>query len=323
MKLVVLKTTNPYRNLAIEEFLFKNSDDDVFMLWQNEPTVVIGKNQNAYVEINFEFTNAKNIHIARRITGGGAVYHDLGNLNYTFISVNNKGATLDFEHFTKPIIEALSTIGITAELSGRNDLIANGKKISGNAQYANDGRVLHHGTLLFNSDLTILSNALNVDKEKIESKAIKSVRARVTNISELLPQKQSLENFIALIKNYTISKFNAQEIVPPISDEIDLLEKRNGSTEWIFPNRDLVSKYKTKIKKRFDFGTVEVLLEMKNDVILNIKIIGDFFELNNVEILEDAIRGKSISKIAKCKEIDVGNYILEMKNKDFISLILG
>ena len=155
MKFLSLLTKNPYYNLAVEEYLFKTSDDSVIMLWQNEPTVVIGKNQNAFAELNLDYVREKGINIARRITGGGAVYHDEGNVNFSFIAKNSETNELDFKSYTEPIIEALSKIGVKAMLSGRNDILVEDRKISGNAQYNADGRVLHHGTLLFSADFSV------------------------------------------------------------------------------------------------------------------------------------------------------------------------
>ena len=148
MKFLKLTSTDPYYNLAVEEFLFSHTDEDVFMLWQNSPTVVIGKNQNAYAEVDLCFAEENGIKVARRITGGGAVYHDLGNVNYSYITSTENVSSLDFETPSRAIIAALADMGITAELGGRNDILAGGKKISGNAQHTSNGRILHHGTLL-------------------------------------------------------------------------------------------------------------------------------------------------------------------------------
>ena len=194
--------------------MFSSTNDDVFMLWQNEPTVVIGKNQNAFAEINMDYIKKNNIHIARRITGGGAVYHDLGNVNYTFISNQGETAGIDFAYFTAPIIEALGTLGINAVLSGRNDLMIGDKKFSGNAQHTKANRVLHHGTLLFDSELDILSYALNVDEEKIKAKAIKSARSRVTNLRHSLTVDITVEQFIQTIAHFVIDKYNPKIIAP-------------------------------------------------------------------------------------------------------------
>ena len=230
MKFLILKTTNPYVNLATEEYLFNNSDDDVFMLWQNEPSIIIGKNQNAFAEINMDFARENNLNIVRRITGGGAVYHDLGNLNYTFISTKNENNGIDFEHFTLPIIESLKNLGICAKLSGRNDLIVDDKKFSGNAQHTVGNRVLHHGTLLFDTNLDMLSSALNVDEEKLKAKAIKSTRSRVVNLKSIINRDIDVNEFIKIISDFVISKFSPEIISAPNSVEIDSLVKRNVSS---------------------------------------------------------------------------------------------
>ena len=310
MKFLVLKSRDPYLNLAIEEYLFLRSADDIFMLWQNEPTVVIGKNQNAHAEMNMDFVEKNHIHIARRITGGGAVYHDLGNLNYTFISSNKAKEGIDFEYFTRPIIEALASVGVMAELSGRNDLIVNGKKISGNAQHTASGRTLHHGTLLFDSELDVLSSALKVDEEKIKSKGIKSTRSRVTNINEILGGKYSVKEFIELLSDHVISKYSPDIIDEPKDGEIDRLYRRNSSREWIFPERELLSSYSVLKKKRYPFGIVEIYLDMSNETIRDVKIRGDFFGERPIEELEKCLCGISLRDVEKkIDNIDIEKYI--------------
>ena len=186
MRFLILKGRDPYRNLAVEEYLFRHAKEDVFLLWQNDPTVVIGKNQNAYAELDLDYVRARGIRVARRITGGGAVYHDGGNINYSVIAVGAAEGGLDFAPYTAPILEALLHFGVRAELSGRNDLLVGDRKISGNAQFRADGRVLHHGTLLYDSDLEVLSSALRVDEEKLRAKSIRSHRSRVVNIRTLI-----------------------------------------------------------------------------------------------------------------------------------------
>ena len=186
MKFLILDSRDPYFNLAVEEYLFLHEADDVFMLWQNENTVVVGKNQNAYAEIKMDVVRERGIKISRRITGGGAVYHDLGNVNYSFISTRREGADIDFKYFTEPIIEALASMGIKAELSGRNDLEWEGKKISGSAQYRAGGRLLHHGTLLFDTDVDAMNAVLRADREKLAARAVASHKGRVENLSTRL-----------------------------------------------------------------------------------------------------------------------------------------
>lgn len=324
MKFLILKTKDPYLNLAIEEYLFMNEKDDVFILWQNQPTVVIGKNQNAYAEINMEVLVKKNIKIARRITGGGAVYHDEGNLNYTFISSEKSEKGIDFEFFTKPITEALQSLGVNAVLSGRNDLLADGKKFSGNAQYSFGGRVLHHGTLLFKSDLSVLSDVLNVDEFKIRSKGIKSTRSRVINLCELLPKGYTIEDFLHLIEKYITKKYCPNVIDAPNCEEIDKLRDRNSSAEWIFPKRELISKYGIVKKKRYPFGIVEISLDMSNDIIKDITIKGDFFGNKPISELENIIKDIRIYELSnKMSEIRVDEYIHGMTAEELCEAILG
>ena len=180
---------DPQINLAIEEYILKNLDiDESYLLFYiNGPSIIIGRNQNTIEEINTEFVEKNNIKVVRRMSGGGAVYHDLGNLNYSFITKDEGNSIQDnFKKFTKPVINALRKLGANASLIGRNDIEIDGKKVSGTAQYATAGRMYTHGTLLFHSDLDNVNKALKPKKEKIESKGVKSVRARVGNISEFI-----------------------------------------------------------------------------------------------------------------------------------------
>ena len=322
MKLYILETHDPYYNLAVEEYLFSQTDDDVFMLWQNEPCVVIGKNQNAYAEVNIDKAKESGIKIVRRITGGGAVYHDLGNVNYTFISSKNEGNGIDFAYFTMPIIEALASLGVSAELSGRNDLLAEGKKFSGNAQHSVGNRTLHHGTLLFNSDLSVLSSVLNVDKEKIQSKGIKSTRSRVINLSEMIENK-SVDEFIELLAGFVEEKYGIKREEAPKNKDIDELSFRNASESWVFPERELVSRYSIRKKKRYDFGIVDICLDMSNDTIKNIKINGDFFGNAPISELESRLVGLKCDTVFETvSKIELGEYIFGMTASVFSEQIL-
>jgi lipoate-protein ligase A len=180
MRAIFNRSTDPYFNLASEEYLLDTSEDDVFMLWRNSPSVIVGKNQNTWEQIDAAYTEKHGIAVVRRITGGGAVFHDLGNVNFSFVTEADSSKKLNFEKFTDPVVRALSGMGVDARLDGRNDLVAEGFKISGNAECVKTGRtgrqmMLHHGTLLFCADLTRLAAALRVDPEKIKSKGIKSV----------------------------------------------------------------------------------------------------------------------------------------------------
>ena len=314
-------TTNPYENLAVEEYLLRTADDDVFMLWQNEPTVVIGKNQNAYAEVDLAVAREKGIHVSRRITGGGAVYHDLGNVNFSFICANNSETGLDFARFTAPIVKALAAIGLRVELSGRNDLLLDGQKFSGNAQYSAGGRTLHHGTLLFDADLAVLARYLRPDEEKLKSKGIKSVRSRVTNLKSHLQKSLTTGEFIALLARFLREEYLPVEPAAPQDAQIEALFARNASKEWLFPQRELVSGYTVQQKKRFPFGSVEITLSMHNDTVCDAKICGDFFGSAPVEELEKALCQKTLAQIrADVASFTPEKYVFGMDHASFATL---
>lgn len=321
MKFLVLESTDPYLNLAIEEYFLTNTDLDVCMLWQNSPTVVIGKNQNVYAEVNRAFTNENKIKIARRITGGGAVYHDLGNINYSFVSA--KGSeNIDFARFTTPIIKALDSIGVSASLSGRNDITVDGRKISGSAQYSTRTRTLHHGTLLFDGNLEVLSSALNVDTEKIRAKAISSVRSRVANIKEFIKDSYTTGEFLCLLRDFFINEYHPETIEAPNNDIVNALYTRNSSDSWLFPQNAYLSNYSMLKKGRFNFGGIEIYLEMSGDIILSAKILGDFFENLPISELEDKLCGLDISRINEdCQIPDVQKYIYGMTKENLVNLL--
>lgn len=231
-------TTDPYYNLAAEEYFLKNYQEDFFMLWRSVPTVVVGKHQNALAEINHRFVQAHNIPVARRLSGGGTVFHDLGNLNFTFIRTVEKVHELSFRDFTLPIVQALQVVGVEAYTTGRNDLLIEGKKISGNAEHVHKNRVLHHGTLLYNSELQALKGTLNVDLSRFEGKAVQSNRSEVTNIACHLTDPMSVEDFGALLFEQIISRLpEVQQYEPTLSDRqaIEKLSQEKYRTwDWIY-----------------------------------------------------------------------------------------
>jgi len=323
MKFCALETTDPYRNLAIEEYLFLHSDGDVLLLWQNEPTVVIGKNQNAYAELNLDAIRARGVHVARRITGGGAVYHDLGNVNYSYISTTKGRNGLDFATFCAPMIEALAALGVRAALSGRNDLLVDGKKISGNAQHASGERVLHHGTLLFDSDLEALSAVLRVEGEKLRSKAVRSVRSRVTNIRPYLAKDCDVRAFIEQLGAGLCQICDATPMTLPENGEIEKLYRRNRSEEWIFPERALVSQYELVSKQRYPFGTVELYLDMKNEVVQSLRVRGDFFGTRPISELEAIMQGATVATLSeRLSDITLHDYIFGMRKDELTAQML-
>ena len=196
--------TDPRINLAIEEYALKNLDiNETYLLFYiNKPSIIIGKNQNTIEEINQDYVEQNDITVVRRLSGGGAVYHDLGNLNFSFITKDDGDSFHNFKKFTEPVVKALGKLGIQAELSGRNDIVAEGRKISGNAMFSTRGRMFSHGTLLFDSEMEHIVSALKVKKDKIESKGIKSIRSRVGNIADFLKEPMTIEEFRSfLLKN--------------------------------------------------------------------------------------------------------------------------
>ncbi len=292
------------------------------MLWQNAHTVVIGKNQNAFAEVDLDALSRDGVYLARRITGGGAVYHDLGNVNFSFISAKSGETGLDFAKFTAPILKALASLGIHAELSGRNDLLLDGQKFSGNAQYSANGRTLHHGTLLFDADLTVLSRYLRPDEEKLKAKGIKSVRSRVTNLAPHLQISATTGEFIGLLTRFLREEYVPIEPPVPQGAEIDALFARNASREWLFPERELVAGYTLHQKMRFPFGSVEITLSMHNDTVRDAMIRGDFFGSAPIEELEEMLREKTLDEIALLSPgISFSDYVSGMQASDFLQLL--
>ncbi len=283
---------DPHYNLALEEFALKNLDpeESYIILWQNAPSVIIGRFQNTIEEINQDFIEKNKINVVRRMTGGGAVYHDLGNLNFSFIE-KATGREIDFRKFTEPVVKALAKMGINAEHTGRNDITIDNKKFSGNAQYHYKGKVLHHGTILFNSKLENVQSALNVKKEKIESKGVKSVRSRVTNIVDYLENKVPLERFKELLLHYL---FGEQEIKEyKLSSEEQekikkLMEDKYLTWEWNFGASPAFN-----LRKGFHFpgGNIDFLFNVEGGIIKNCTIFGDFFSNYDVATLADKFKG--------------------------------
>ncbi|MBQ8416736.1 MAG: lipoate--protein ligase [Clostridia bacterium] len=322
MRILMLTTTDPHLNLAIEEFLFRHVEEDLFLLWQNAPTVVIGKNQNAYAEIDLPLAKEQNIRIARRITGGGAVYHDLGNLNYTFISGARESGGLDFAHFCAPVIKAMEKMGVSLTLSGRNDLLLDQKKVSGNAQYTANGRTLHHGTLLFDSDLGVLRRILRTDKDKIRPRAVASARSGVTNLKPFLPEISSAWELAERIADCVVEEYGATPLAVPENAEIECLCQRNASAEWLFPQKDYLTEYTVVQKRRYDFGTVEISLQMQGETVRTARIQGDFFGNRPIEELETLLCNQPLSALANTlSSFPVSQFICGMTVEELYDLL--
>lgn len=292
---IVNKSNKPDYNIALEEYCFKNllQHEKIFILWINEPAIIIGKHQNAFEEINADYVKKHNINVVRRISGGGAVYHDLNNLNYTIISNEEKGDDFDFKTFSQPVIDTLKELGVTAEFSGRNDILIDGKKICGNAQAYIKGRIMHHGCLLFNTELSVLAKALEIPKDIISSNATKSVRSAVDNILPNLPNKISVEEFANKLLAHMKRKFPAMKEYTFSQQELAEIEKNRaskfGTWEW---NWGKSPKFDINRHSRYTAGKIQVFANVKNSMIENIKFYGTFFGKNsNLEEIENALIG--------------------------------
>jgi lipoate-protein ligase A len=285
---------DPSLNLALEEYLlrFAKTDQDLLLFYINRPSIIIGRHQNTLEEINTEYVQQRQIQVVRRLSGGGAVYHDLGNLNFSFITAYSSDVPHSFAKFTAPVIQALAALGVQAELSGRNDIQVDGRKVSGNAQYITGSRMYSHGTLLFNSDLDHVGEALKVKPGKIASKGIKSIRSRVANISEFLPQTMSIEEFRAFILKHV---FSGSEDVPQyvLTDEEwdavhHLADERYRQWDWNYGQSPDYNIYKA---QRFAGGEIELYLNVEQETIRSAKIHGDFFSKGDLGDLEQRLTG--------------------------------
>lgn len=285
-------TTDPYFNLALEEFLTKSDfKEDICLLWQNNNTIVVGKNQNTFEEINIKEAKKNKVNIVRRISGGGAVYQDKGNLCYSFILNNIQNINKKFEDILTPIINALQKLGLNAKYGGKNDIEIDGMKVSGNAQWKYKNRLLHHGTLLFDVNLNNLSKYLNIDKTKIISKGIKSIKSRVTNIKPLLKNNIiNIKDFLKYIKNELISKnTKILDLSTNIIKQVQILTNKKYKTwEWNFGySPDFMFKNKIFYENK---GIIDVRLNIKQGYIQNIKIYGDFLGSEGTEYLEHSLQ---------------------------------
>ena len=323
-----LCTTDAAWNLAAEQYVFDElpNDRSYLMLWQNRNAVIVGKYQNTAAEINAKYVKEHEIQVVRRLSGGGAVYHDLGNLNFSFITDAAGSGKIDFKGFCQPVIRILRSFGIPAELNGRNDMTVEGKKFSGNAQYIRKGRVLHHGTILFDSDLEAVGCALHADTEKLENKGVASVRSRVTNLRPWFSEEIGLEAFREALlaeflrKNpgdpYLFTETDFQAI-----DEIR--RQRYASWDWNYGQSPSGSMEK---KRRIEgCGTVRVSLSTDRGRIRSLRFSGDFFSTLGPELLSERLIGAPLNEeglIQALDELDPGLYLHGMTKENLLRLLL-
>lgn len=326
---VINNSDNPYFNHAAEEYLLTNFEEEVFMLWINKPAILIGRNQNTISEINSDYVESNNIDIVRRLSGGGAVFNDLGNINFTFITYNNISKTPKtngFERFATPVIHALKSLDIEAEFTGRNDITIDNKKISGNAQYFHKDKLLHHGTLLYDCNIDNLSKALKSKPLKFKGKGIKSVGSRVTNISSYLDEKMDLFEFKNYFMDFVIKTNKIIEIYEFTNEDIENIEKimesRFKTWEWNYGN-NLAYSYENAVK--YPSGSIEYHLNINNGIIDKISLHGDFFGEKSINELESKLIGVKykFSALEKAlNKISIDEYIQGVSTKQFLAGLL-
>jgi lipoate-protein ligase A len=305
--------TDPHFNLAMEEYLLTEFTEDCFMLWRNGPSIIVGKNQNTNSEINVDYVQENGIKVVRRLSGGGAVFHDLGNINFTFIQGGTNGKELHFQKYTQPILEVLQKLGVNARFEGRNDLTIDGKKFSGNAEFIRKDRILHHGTLLFSAEMTDLTQALKVNPLKYKDKSVKSVRSRVTNISEHLQQPMTITEFIQTLMDHITQKYPDAAMYDFTEADIqrvgELVQSKYGAWDWNF---GVSPQYSFKNVARVNGGNLEILLDVQQGIIRNAKIYGDFFYRRDISELEDALKNTPHDKAEikkKLQPFNINDYL--------------
>lgn len=329
MEYVESPCTDPRWNLALEEYLFTCADrsQDYFMLWQNDSAVVVGKNQNVAEEVNEAFARAGGITVVRRLSGGGAVYHDLGNLNFTFITDTGRRPEIDFLRFCRPVVQTLRSMGVPAEISGRNDLTLQGKKFSGSAQWIQNGRVLHHGTLLFCSDLERAARVLRAGAKKVRSSSIKSVSSRMINISSCLPRPVCLEEFKGELLRRLLGCRRPEPLAlsqQALDAVAALKERRYDSWEW---NYGRSPRYETTKERWFPrCGLLTLDMQVEEGVIRQLQLLGDFFGSGDAQELAGELIGCRMDYdqvLARLEQLPVSWYIKNMEPDLLAGLIVS
>lgn len=335
MQYLAMQTHDIRTNLATEEYLMNSGVmTPPFMLFYIEkPCIIVGRNQNTVEEINEDYCKQHGITITRRLSGGGAMYQDLGNLCFSFIVPADRQRFGDFKTLVQPIVDALHEMGATgAEVTGRNDIVIDGKKFSGNAMYTRNGKTFCHGTLMFDVDTDAVAGALKVPKDKIESKGIKSVRSRVTNLKPYLkPEFQKLDTTgfrdelikrIYHVDDLSQAQINEYQLTAKDQQAIHQIEtERYRDWNWVFGQSPV---FTVKKRKHFDAGTIDARFEVQDGKIQMAKIYGDFFGVEDVHQLEKALIGKpydvdSITKVLQ--SFDLNKFFNGIPANDVIELI--
>lgn len=320
-------STDPAYNLALEQVVFDRlgAERPCVMLWRNDRAVVVGKHQNTLAEIDPACAAERGIRVVRRLSGGGAVYHDKGNLNFTFVVDQGSNPAFNFKIFVQPVVEALARFGVHAEFTGRNDLTIDGMKFSGNAQYARHGRLLHHGCIMLDSNLTSVADALRVKEAKFASKAVKSVRSRVTTINAHAPAPISMADFKGALRACAMA---SGELEPYALTEADVLavqklrDEKYATWAWNYgfsPPYDMVR------ERKFPAGLVTAHLSAEGGKIKAVRLYGDFFGSGELEELESAMAGLPLDgRLAEALEaLHVEHYMSGITAAELAALLRG
>ena len=322
-------STDPCYNLALEEYLFSHLADrqNCFMLWQNNKAVIVGKYQNTIAEINASYVESNHLKVVRRLSGGGAVYHDLGNVNFTFVENRQEGEAFDFAVFCRPIANALARLGVEVQISGRNDMTVQGKKFSGNAQYMKRGRVMHHGTIMFDSDLDAVESALSPSGEKLESKGHKSVRSRVTNLKPFIKKEINVTEFRDILRDYVAAAHPLQTYSLNADDRaaVETLRDRVYSQwSWNYGFSPVYTHYKSRYIG--GCGKIDIYLDIaESGVIHEVAFYGDFFSSDNPQVLSEKLKGCFLEREALSRVLEgvsIGMFFHNLSTEDFLNALL-
>ncbi len=335
-------SNNPFFNHALELYVMREMDEDAFILWRNRPSILIGRNQNTLSEINMDYANENGIDVVRRTSGGGTVFCDLGNINFTFITRKGRSSNLDiegtfgqnankeetliccgFEKFAMPVVSALKALGIEAAFSGRNDILVEGSKISGNAQYHEGNKLLHHGTILYDGDLSLLAGALKSKPLKFKDKSVKSVASRVTNIANHMAEKMDVVVFREYLRDFIMKAHGIETIYELTEKDLLAIEKiqkeKFESYDWNFGKSP---SYTFNNEVRYPAGTFEFQAKVKGGKIDALQINGDFFGEQPIETLCQKLIGTPYEVGAirgQLEDTDLHSYAQNLKKEELIS----